>query len=189
MLFDSFKHIMSALIRNLIAGIGDDPTRHGLELTPERVVNVNKEVYYGYVSLLSKKAKSFSTSSFDINLVYIKDAFFSSNCEHHMMPFFGVASLVYVPAGSVIGLSKLVSVLNYYSARLQSQERLTFQVLNYIKRSLRPKAVFLKLECKHMCMMVRGVKSVCANTGTVVCAGMFNLSDALLARSVGVLAT
>ncbi|XXM93252.1 MAG: GTP cyclohydrolase I [Candidatus Hodgkinia cicadicola] len=175
---------MDLLVRDLIASIGEDSFRHGLELTPQRVSKLSREIYYGYAAPLSKIAKSFKAPKFGIDLVYVKNVFFCSSCEHHMMPFFGVASLVYAPSELVIGLSKIVSVLNCYSARLQSQERLTCQVLSCIKQFLRPKAIALKLECKHMCMIMRGVKSVCATAGSVACAGAFSLSKALFADAI-----
>ncbi|ATW06126.1 GTP cyclohydrolase 1 [Candidatus Hodgkinia cicadicola] len=179
---------MGSLIRDLIDGIGEDSSRLGLALTPQRVISISKEIYCGYNTLLPKVAKSFDASEFGVDIVYVKNVFFCSSCEHHMMPFFGIASLAYIPAELVVGLSKVVNVLNCYSARLQSQERLTYQVFNYIKHSLRPKAIVLKLECKHMCMVARGVKSVCAATGSMISAGAFNVCRTLLASVVGVLA-
>ncbi|AUG33844.1 GTP cyclohydrolase 1 [Candidatus Hodgkinia cicadicola] len=178
---------MSSLIRDLIDGIGEDSFRRDLALTPQRVININREIYYGYNTLLPKVAKSFKASEFGVDIVYVKNVFFCSSCEHHMMPFFGVASLAYIPAELVVGLSKVVSVLNCYSARLQSQERLTYQVFNYIKHSLRPKAIVLRLECKHMCMITRGVKSACAASGSAISAGVFNVSKTLLANVVNIL--
>ncbi|XXN13568.1 MAG: GTP cyclohydrolase I [Candidatus Hodgkinia cicadicola] len=178
---------MSLLIRDLIDGIGEDSSRRGLALTPQRVFNINREIYCGYSAAFPKVAKSFDASEFGLNMVYVKNMFFCSSCEHHMMPFFGVASLAYIPAELVVGLSKVVNVLNFYSARLQSQERLTYQVFDYIKNSLRPKAIVLKLECKHMCMITRGVKSVCAAAGSVISAGAFNVSKTLLANVINTL--
>ncbi|AIC63797.1 GTP cyclohydrolase 1 [Candidatus Hodgkinia cicadicola] len=178
---------MSLLIRDLIDGIGEDSSRRGLALTPQRVFDINKEIYCGYNTALPRVAKSFNASEFGVDVVYVKNMFFCSSCEHHMMPFFGVASLAYIPAGLVVGLSKVVSVLNFYSARLQSQERLTYQVFDYVKNSLRPKAIVLKLECKHMCMITRGVKSVCAATGSVISAGLFNVSRTLFANVINTL--
>ncbi|AUG91604.1 GTP cyclohydrolase 1 [Candidatus Hodgkinia cicadicola] len=178
---------MSLLMRNLIDGIGEDSCRRGLALTPRRVFNVNKEIYCGYNTLPPKVAKSFSAAEFGVDMVYVKNVCFCSSCERHMMPFFGVASLAYMPAELVVGLSKVVSVLNFYSARLQSQARLTYQVFNYIKNALRPKAIVLRLECKHTCITTRGVKSVCAATGSVVSAGVFNVSRTLFANAVSAL--
>ncbi|XXN19687.1 MAG: GTP cyclohydrolase I [Candidatus Hodgkinia cicadicola] len=180
---------MELLIKSLIRGVGEDVSRQDLKLTPRRVIETYKEVYYGYNRPILRTAKSFNISSFGVNLVYVKNVFFCSNCEHHMMPFFGVASLAYMPADLVVGLSKVVDVLNWYSARLQSQERLTYQVLDYIKRSLRPKAIVLKLECKHMCMIARGVKSTCAGANSVTYTGLFNVSKILLLSALDALET
>ncbi|XXN13724.1 MAG: GTP cyclohydrolase I [Candidatus Hodgkinia cicadicola] len=178
---------MDLLVRGLINSIGENSSRRGLELTPQRVAKVSREIYYGYLTELPKAAKNFDASKYGVNLVYIKNVFFCSSCEHHMMPFFGVASLAYVPADSVIGLSKVVSILNCFGARLQTQERLTYQVFNYIKSSLRPKAIMLKLECKHMCMIARGIRSVCASAGSVISSGEFNISKTLLANAVSLM--
>ncbi|AHL30965.1 MAG: GTP cyclohydrolase 1 [Candidatus Hodgkinia cicadicola] len=174
---------MSLLMRNSIEG----SSRRGLALTPRRVFNASKEIYCGCNTLLPKVAKSFSASEFGVDMVYVKNVFFCSSCEHHMMPFFGVASLAYIPAELVVSLSKVVDALNFYSARLQSQERLAHQVFNYIKNCLRPKAIVLKLECNHTCIATSGVKSVCAATGGLVSAGVFNVSKTLFANAVGAL--
>ncbi|XXM93584.1 GTP cyclohydrolase I [Candidatus Hodgkinia cicadicola] len=179
---------MDALVRKLIESIGDKPARTSLELTPHRVNKLSREIYYGYESPVASIAKSFDASRFGVDLVYVKNVFVCSTCEHHMMPFFGKASLAYVPAVSVVGLSKIVSALNYYSARLQSQERLTYQVFCCVKRKLRPKALLLKMECKHLCMMVRGVKSVCGTAGSVVSCGTFNLCQGLRSMAIAALA-
>ncbi|ATY93543.1 GTP cyclohydrolase 1 [Candidatus Hodgkinia cicadicola] len=177
------------LIQNLISNLGETSSRRGLELTPQRVKNVCGEIYYAYNKPISKTAKSFDAFGLGVDLIYIKNIVFCSNCEHHMMPFFGTAAVAYVPANLVVGLSKVVDVLNWYSARLQSQERLTRQMLNYIKCSLKPKAIMLKLECKHMCMIARGVKSACASASSIAYAGLFNVSKTLLVNALNVLET
>ncbi|WGS83388.1 MAG: GTP cyclohydrolase I [Candidatus Hodgkinia cicadicola] len=179
---------MDALVRKLIENIGDKPTRPSLELTPHRVSKLTREIYYGYEPPVANITRSFDASRFGVDLVYVKNVFLCSTCEHHMMPFFGKASLAYAPAVAVVGLSKIVSALNYYSARLQSQERLAYQVFCCIKRELRPKALLLKMECKHLCMMVRGVKSVCGTAGSVVSCGLFNLCLSLKAMAIDALA-
>ncbi|AUG33991.1 GTP cyclohydrolase 1 [Candidatus Hodgkinia cicadicola] len=178
---------MSSLTRDLIDGIGEDSFRRDLALTPQRVININGGAHCGYNTLLPKDAKSFNASEFGVDIVYVKNVVFCSSCEHHAMPFFGVASLAYMPAELVVGLSEVANVLNCYSARLQSQERLTYQVFNHIKHFLRPKAIVLRLECEHMCMMAGGAKSVCAASGNAISAGVFNVSRTLLANVVNVL--
>ncbi|AUG34079.1 GTP cyclohydrolase 1 [Candidatus Hodgkinia cicadicola] len=178
---------MSALIRDLIDGIGEDSFGRDLALSTQRVININRGARCGYNTLLPKVAKSFKASEFGVDIVYVKNVVFCSSCERHMMPFFGVASLAYMPAELVVGLSEVVNVLNCYSVRLQSQERLAYQVFDYIKHFLRPKAIVLRLECEHMCMITGGVKSVCAASGGAISAGVFNVSKTLLANVVNIL--
>ncbi len=175
-------------MRDLIDGIGENSSRRGLESTPQRVIGINEELHCGYAMPLPKTAKSFSAFRFGVDVVYIKNVFFCSSCEHHMMPFFGVASLAYMPSELIIGLSKVIDVLNCFSARLQSQERLAYQVFSCIKHSLRAKAIVLRLECKHLCMIARGVKSACASVSSVISAGEFNVSKTLLANVISALA-
>ncbi|ATW06024.1 GTP cyclohydrolase 1 [Candidatus Hodgkinia cicadicola] len=174
---------MGSLTRDLIDGVSE----RSLALAPQRLININKEVYCGYSALLPKIAKSFNASEFGMDIVYVKNVCFCSSCEHHMMPVLGVASLAYIPAELVVGLSEVANVLNCFSARLQSQQRLAYQVFNYIKHFLRPKAIVLKLECECICAVARGCKSVCAATGSTISAGAFNVSKTLLANVVNIL--
>ncbi len=174
---------VSALISALITAIGDDPLRSELLQTPSRVERTLKDTFCGYTVPEVQIVKSFSVSNVETNFVYVRNMFFSSSCEHHMMPFFGKADFVYSPSSKIVGLSKVVSILNYYSARLQTQERLSYQVFDHLKRFLRPRSLMLKLTCKHMCMLARNVKSVCSTASTVLSAGECNISKAVALRA------
>lgn len=166
---------IATLITELIKLMGDDIKRSALLMTPVRVTKVVTDVFRGYDELKTLSIANFEIADAEVDYVYIKDVFICSFCEHHMMPFFGKADLVYMPSTKLIGLSKALSILNVFSARLQSQERLTRQVLSFINQILRPKAILLRLTCKHMCMTVRGVKSVCSSVVTETCEGLFNI--------------
>ncbi|PIM96581.1 GTP cyclohydrolase 1 [Candidatus Hodgkinia cicadicola] len=170
------------IIIKIIEYIGDNPKRNELHLTPIRVVKSMKEIYCGYKLNLTDMEKSFDYNNSNTDLIYIKNVFFGSNCEHHMLPFFGQANFVYCPSKKIIGLSKFINILNFYSARLQTQERLARQVVNYIKNILRPRAIILKLSCKHICMLMRNVKSICSTSGTVINEGLSTISPTLMLK-------
>ncbi|PIM95749.1 GTP cyclohydrolase 1 [Candidatus Hodgkinia cicadicola] len=179
--------LKTVIITKIIEFIGDNPRRNELYLTPIRVIKGLNEIYYGYKSNLTGIKKSFDYINSNIDLVYVKDVFFSSNCEHHMLPFFGQASFVYCPSEKILGLSKFISILNFYSARLQTQERLAHLVVDCIKNILRPKAIMLKLSCKHICMLVRNVKSTCSTSGIIINEGLSVISPSLMLRMASVI--
>ncbi len=168
------------LIKNLINFIGDRSSRQELIHTPSRVNKTLKNIYYGYIPFSPEMNKSFEVSNLNLELIYIKDVFFGSNCEHHMLPFFGKADFIYYPSTKIIGLSKIISILNYYSARLQTQERLAQQVAYCIKRLIRPRALIIRLTCKHTCMMIRNVKSICSSTSVTINDGISNISEVVM---------
>ena len=147
-----------ALVRGLIENIGDDPTREGLLDTPARVVKSYAELFGGYkmdpTAILSRQ---FHEEGSD-EMVICRDIEMYSTCEHHMLPFFGRASVGYVPkAGKIVGLSKLARVVDCFSRRLQNQERITRQVADAIHQALDPVGVAVVIEAEHFCMRARGV--------------------------------
>ncbi len=130
----------NVIIIKIIEYIGDNSNRKELRSTPIRVIKSLKEMYYGYRLQLLQFNKSFSYINPNVDLVYIKNVFISSNCEHHMLPVFGQVNFVYCPSTMVLGLSKFINILNFYSTRLQTQERLAQQVVAYVKKNIiRPK--------------------------------------------------
>ncbi len=143
-------------VRRLIEFIGDDPNREGLLETPKRVIRSYKELFGGYKQNPEDAIKVFKEESCD-EMVLIRDVEFVSTCEHHMLPFLGKAHIAYIPDGRVIGVSKLVRLLEVFSRRLQIQERLCEQVTKALDVYLKPKGSACILEAKHLCMTSRGV--------------------------------
>ncbi len=147
-------------IRNLIRWAGDDPDREGLRDTPKRVARAWREYCQGYdedpgIHL----SRTFDEVGGYDEIVLLKDIPFQSHCEHHMAPITGTASIAYLPAKRVVGISKLARVLHGYARRLQVQERLTAQVAQSIWDNLKPQGVAVVIEAQHGCMTGRGVKT------------------------------
>jgi len=144
-------------IRRLIEYIGDDPTREGLLETPDRVIRSYKTLYGGYNQNPKDVIRVFEDDSCD-EMVIVRDISFYSTCEHHMLPFFGKAHIAYIPNGRVIGVSKLIRILEMYARRLTIQERIVQQVTNALQNNLNPKGAACVLEGQHFCMTSRGVE-------------------------------
>ena len=147
-----------AAVRTLLRWTGDDPDREGLADTPARVVRAYEEFFAGYetdpVELL---ARSFEETDGYDEMVVLRDIRLESHCEHHVVPIIGRAHIAYLPAGRVVGISKLARVLEVYAKRLQIQEKLTAQVANCINDVLKPKGVAVVIEAAHQCMTTRGI--------------------------------
>ena len=148
------KERIKKLIRELIIEIGEDPTREGLRGTPERIAESFDEIYGGYDSD-SELSVQFSEDSV---AVIAKDIKFYSMCEHHMLPFFGKIQIAYVPNGRVVGISKLVRLVEKFSKRLQIQERLTKNIADELYAQ-GIKGVAVMIAAEHLCMKMRGVKN------------------------------
>jgi len=145
-------------VRAVLAAIGEDPTREGLEKTPERVEKAFRFLTQGYsqdVGALLNGA--LFTVDYD-EMVIIKDIDVFSMCEHHLLPFFGRAHVAYIPKGKVIGLSKIPRLVDAFARRLQVQERLTVQVAEAIQEHVKPRGVGVVIEAMHLCMIMRGVE-------------------------------
>jgi GTP cyclohydrolase I len=147
-----------AAMRTLLRWAGDNPDREGLIDTPARVVRAYEEFFAGYdtdpVELL---ARSFEETDGYDEMVVLRDIRLESHCEHHVVPIIGRAHIAYLPAGRVVGISKLARVLEVYAKRLQIQEKLTAQVANCINDVLKPKGVAVVIEAAHQCMTTRGI--------------------------------
>lgn len=154
-------------IYNLLEAIGENPNREGLIDTPKRVAKMYKEIFtYDNINYTTFQ------DQYD-DIVVVKDIEFTSMCEHHLMPFYGLAHIAYIPNGKIIGLSKLARVVEKYSRKLQVQERMTNDIYNELKEKLNTDNIAIYIEAKHMCMIARGVKKELSNTVTVKLDGLF----------------
>jgi GTP cyclohydrolase I len=146
-------------VRTLIAWAGDDPDREGLVGTPDRVARAYEEFFEGYATdpeaLLSTTFEE--TENYD-EIVLLRDIRLESHCEHHMVPILGTAHIAYLPAGRVVGISKLARVVEVYAKRLQIQEKLTAQIADVIEKTLKPRGVAVVIEAAHQCMTTRGIR-------------------------------
>ncbi|MFJ9519161.1 GTP cyclohydrolase I FolE [Kitasatospora sp. NPDC101801] len=154
-------------VRELLLAIGEDPDREGLLETPARVARAYKEIFAG----LWQEPEDVLTTTFDLGhdeMVLVKDIEVFSTCEHHLVPFRGVAHVGYIPStsGKITGLSKLARLVDVYARRPQVQERLTSQVADSLMRILEPRGAIVVIECEHMCMSMRGIRKVGAKTIT-----------------------
>ena len=146
--------------RRLLVSLGEDPNRAGLVETPSRLVTAWKHWTSGYTQDPAELLKVFEDGAEEYNeLIVIRGIPVYSHCEHHLAPFFGKATIGYVPNGKIVGLSKLTRLVNCFSRRLQVQERLTIQIANALMTHLEPKAVGVVIRCRHMCMESRGIST------------------------------
>ena len=153
-------------IRTIIQWIGEDPEREGLKSTPRRVIKAFKEYFQGYKENPSNYLmKTFTEVEGYDDMVIEKNISIRSHCEHHMAPIIGVAHVAYIPSKKVVGLSKLARVVEAFSKRLQTQERLTMQIANLIMDVLKPRGVAVTIDATHHCMTNRGIKK--ENTTTI----------------------
>lgn len=165
-------------VRLILEGIGEDVTREGLQKTPERVARMYEEVFSG---LEENPARHFETT-FDEHheeMVLVRDIPFYSMCEHHLVPFFGLAHVAYIPArsGRICGLSKLARLVDAYAKRPQVQERLTSQIADTLIAQIHPQGALVVLEAEHLCMSMRGVKKPGSKTTTSAVRGIFESSQ------------
>jgi GTP cyclohydrolase I len=163
-----------AAVEELLAAIGEDPRREGLEGTPLRVANMYEELFGD----LSESPDRFLTVTFSAEhdeMVMVRDISFASLCEHHMVPFLGKAHVAYIPSvdGRITGLSKLARVVDAYARRLQVQERMTAQVADTVERVLVPRGVLVVIEAEHLCMSMRGIRKPGTLTVTSAVRGLF----------------
>lgn len=164
-----------AAVRVLLRWAGDDPSREGLRDTPKRVVRAYEEFFSGYrEDAADVLARVFEDVDGYDDMVVVRDIPFSSHCEHHMVPFFGMAHVAYYPSeAGVVGLSKLARLVDVYAKRLQTQEALTAQIANAIDRHLHPRGCAVMIEAQHMCMSMRGVRKHGTDTVTTQFTGLF----------------
>jgi GTP cyclohydrolase I len=150
--------MIAKLVRDLIKEIGEDPDREGLVKTPERVERMFAFLTSGYAQHASEVLNDAVFQVHYDEIVLVRDIDFYSLCEHHLLPFFGKCHVGYLPDGKIVGLSKLVRLVEMYSRRLQVQERLTCEIADAILEALQPRGVAVVIEAYHLCMMMRGVE-------------------------------
>jgi GTP cyclohydrolase I len=162
------------LVARLLTLLGEDPRREGLLRTPSRVAKSLKELTSGYAVDVDRLINGALFTEPYNEMVVVKDINFYSLCEHHLLPFFGVAHVAYIPDGKVIGLSKIPKLVKAFSRRLQVQERLTSQIAGVINEKLRPLGAAVVMEARHMCMEMRGAESISSPTVTSSMTGIFH---------------
>jgi GTP cyclohydrolase I len=164
---------MQDIIRQLLADLGEDPTREGLLDTPKRVEKSLRFLTSGYAADVDAVVNN-ALFTVDYNeMVIVKDIDFYSLCEHHLLPFFGKCHVAYIPQGRVIGLSKIPRLVEIFSRRLQVQERLTNQIAETICEKIRPLGVGIVMEATHLCMSMRGVEKQNSVAVTSAMLGVF----------------
>ncbi len=170
-------------VRTLIAWAGDNPDREGLKDTPKRVVNAYKEWFRGYdqdpEEVLSRVFED--VSGYD-DMVILREIDVESHCEHHMAPFLGTAYVAYLPTDKVVGISKLVKVVEIFAKRLQTQETMTAQIADAIDNALKPRGSAVMIDAVHQCMSTRGVHHPNVSTITTQFTGEFKTNPALQER-------
>lgn len=164
---------IEAAVRELLLGLGEDPDREGLRETPARVARACAEIFSG----VGRDPDELLARTFDINheeMVLVRDIEVYSTCEHHLMPFHGVAHVCYIPPrdGRVTGLSKIARLVELYARRPQVQERLTGQIADALIGSLRARGALVVIDCEHLCMTMRGIRKPGSRTVTSAVRGL-----------------
>jgi GTP cyclohydrolase I len=170
-------------VLSIIEAIGDDPRREGLQGTPQRIAEMYAEVFSG----LDMDAKAELTVGFEVGhreMVILRDIPFHSMCEHHLLPFYGVAHVGYIPnkEGRVVGVSKLARVVEIFAKRPQLQERMTSQIADAIVEAVHPDGVAVIIQAEHLCMTMRGIKKQGSNVLTSATRGLFRTRAATRAE-------
>ena len=165
---------MQDLIRQLLAELGEDPSREGLLETPRRVADSLRFLTSGYTTDIDELINGALFTVPYNEMVIVRDLDLYSLCEHHLLPFFGKCHVAYIPDGRVIGLSKVPRIVDAFARRLQVQERLTLQIADTIEEKVRPLGVAVVIEATHLCMAMRGVEKQSSVTVTSAMRGVFH---------------
>jgi GTP cyclohydrolase I len=165
-------------VREILLAVGEDPDREGLVETPARVARMYAEMFSGLKQDPREHVRKFFVEQYD-EVVLVRDISFCSMCEHHLLPFMGVAHVAYIPHGRVVGLSKVARVVEVLSRRPQVQERMTEEIANLLVEELGAKGVAVVIEATHSCMTIRGIKKPGSSMVTSAMKGVFrhNLSS------------
>ena len=183
---------IAGLVRELLAELGEDPNREGLRRTPERVARSYEFLTSGYRTNPKRIVNEAVFESHANNMIIVRDIEIYSLCEHHMLPFFGRCHIGYIAATKVLGVSKLARIVDSYARRLQIQERLTAEIAREVKEAVNAEGVGVVCECRHLCMMMRGVEKQNSLMTTSSVLGSFHHDAptrseflALIGRNVG----
>ena len=171
---------MREAVRGLLAEVGEDPARPGLERTPERVAQALRYLTSGYRTDLREILNGALFEVCYDEMVIVKDIELFSLCEHHLLPFYGKAHIAYLPDRKVIGLSKIPRLVDMFARRLQIQERLTSQIAQTLQEAIEPRGVGVVIEARHFCMMMRGVEKQHSSAITSAMLGVFRTSKQTL---------
>ena len=170
---EEYPEDLEALIRQVLVRLGEDPERHGLQRTPVRIANALTFLTSGYKQTVEEVVEGAIFPDDCNEMVIVKDVEFYSQCEHHMLPFFGRVHVGYVPDGKIIGLSKIARIVDVFARRLQVQERMTGQIADGLMEILAPRGVGVVVEASHFCMMMRGVQKQNSSTLSSAMRGIF----------------
>lgn len=168
-------------VRTILTAVGDDPDREGLKDTPRRVANMYAEMFSGLHQDPARHLETIFPETYD-EMVLIRDISFTSMCEHHLLPFSGVAHVAYIPNGKVTGLSKIARVVEEVSRRPQVQERMTESIANLVDKTLSTKGVAVVLSAEHSCMTIRGIRKPGSTTVTSALRGIFKSNQSTRAE-------
>ena len=179
------KPRIEAAVREILEAIGEDPDRDGLLRTPARVAAMYEEIFSG----LHEDPAEHLNVTFEANhdeMVMVRDIPLFSSCEHHLIPFHGMAHVAYIPGldGRITGLSKIARLVEGFARRPQVQERLTTQIADALVETLQPRGVFVLIQCEHLCMSMRGVKKAGSLTVTSAVRGLFKDNPATRAEAI-----
>ena len=169
--------IFENAVKSMMLHVGENPSREGLEKTPQRVRKAYEFMYGGYKEDPNEILKSALFTSSNDEMVLLKDIEFYSTCEHHLLPIIGRVHVAYIPDGKVVGLSKIPRVVNVFARRMQIQEQLTEQIADAINVTIKPKGVAVVVQARHMCMEMRGVEKINSTTTSSALRGLFKKDE------------
>ena len=164
---------LTELYAGIIRDVGEDPSREGLQKTPERAAKAMQYLTRGYTQSAEEVVNNAIFESENNQMILVKDIELYSLCEHHLLPFIGKCHVAYIPTGKVIGLSKIARIVDMYAARLQIQENLTKQIADTLMHAIQPAGVGVIIEAQHLCMMMRGVEKQNSMMTTSMMLGTF----------------
>jgi GTP cyclohydrolase I len=182
------KEKIENAVKEILEALGEDVTRKGLQETPKRVAAMCQEMFAGYDAKPKQQVKLLDEFGVAGEIIVVKDIPVCSVCEHHLLPFFGVAHIAYIPKGNkIIGLSKLSRIVDHYARRLQVQERLTREIADFIYDNLDALGASVIIETEHLCVTMRGTKATGSKTKTAIFKGNMKTNLALRNEAVSLL--